>query len=197
MLNKLKCRKAVKEIILTLGIVTFSTMSFAQAKYFTKTGKIEFDATAAKSPEDIKAVNKSTTMVLDSKTGDLQFLVLMKGFEFSRALMQEHFNENYVESTKFPKAEFKGKIVDNTVVNYTKDGAYKVKVKGKLTMHGVTKDIESDGVITVKASKITATATIVALFADYKIAIPGVVSDKVGKSAKININCALEVLKGK
>jgi polyisoprenoid-binding protein YceI len=197
MMSKVKFCKGAKKIILTVSISILATMSFAQAKYFTKTGKIEFDATAAKSPEAIKAVNKSTTMVLDSKTGDLQFLVLMKGFEFPRALMQEHFNENYVESTKFPKAEFKGKIVDNTAVQYTKDGAYKVKVKGKLTMHGVTKDIESDGVVTVKAGKITATATIVALFADYKIAIPGVVSDKVGKSAKININCALEVLKGK
>jgi polyisoprenoid-binding protein YceI len=191
------CHKAIKKIIVVLCTTAISTMSFAQAKYFTKTGKIEFDATAAKSPEDIKAVNKSTTMVLDSKTGDMQFSVLMKGFEFSRALMQEHFNENYVESTKFPKAEFKGKIVDNTAVNYAKDGTYKVKVKGKLTMHGVTKDTESDGVITVKAGKVIATATIVALFADYKIAIPKVVSDKVASSAKINVNCTLEVLKGK
>ncbi len=187
----------MKKIILSISLTAITFISFAQAKYFTKTGKIDFDATAAKSPEDIKAVNKSATMVLDTKTGDMQFLVLMKGFEFSRALMQEHFNENYVESTKFPKAEFKGKIVANETVKYTVDGAYKVKVKGKLTMHGVTKDTESDGVITVKAGKITATATIIALFADYKIAIPGVVSDKVGKSAKININCSLEVLKSK
>jgi polyisoprenoid-binding protein YceI len=197
MLNEVKYRKAAKKIILVLSLSVIATMSFAQAKYFTKTGKIEFDATAAKSPEDIKGVNKSTTMVLDSKTGDMQFLVLMKGFEFTRALMQEHFNENYVESTKFPKAEFKGKIVDNTAVNYAKDGTYKVKVKGKLTMHGVTNDTEADGVLTVKAGKITATATIVALFADYKIVIPGLVSDKVAKSAKININCALDILKGK
>jgi polyisoprenoid-binding protein YceI len=187
----------MKKVILLLSIIAIATISFAQGKYFTKTGKIDFDATVPKSPEDIKGVNKSTTMVLDSKTGDMQFLVLMKGFEFTRALMQEHFNENYVESTKFPKAEFKGKIVDNVAVLYTKDGAYKVKVKGKLTMHGITKDTECDGVITVKAGKITATATIVALLADYKIVIPGVVSDKVAKSAKININCALEPLKGK
>jgi polyisoprenoid-binding protein YceI len=185
----------MKRIILLACISIFSTTTFAQGKYFTKTGKIDFDATAVKSPEDIKAVNKSTTMVLDSQTGDMQFLVLMKGFEFTRALMQEHFNENYVESTKFPKAEFKGKITDNAAVLYTKDGTYKVKVKGKLTMHGVTKDTESDGVITVKAGKITATASIVAKFVEYKISIPGVVADKVASSAKININCALEPLK--
>jgi polyisoprenoid-binding protein YceI len=187
----------MKKYISLIFLSAITSFSFAQGKYFTKTGKIDFDATAPKSPEVIKAVNKSTTMVLDSKTGDIQFLVLMKGFEFARALMQEHFNENYVESTKFPKAEFKGKIVDNTAVQYTKDGAYKVKVKGKLTMHGITKDTESDATISIKAGKITASSTIVAMFSDYKISIPTVVSDKVGKSAKININCVLDELKGK
>jgi polyisoprenoid-binding protein YceI len=187
----------MKKIILLLSVTTIASITFAQGKYFTKTGKIDFDATVPKSPEDIKGVNKSTTMVIDTKTGDMEFLVLMKGFEFTRALMQEHFNENYVESTKFPKAEFKGAIVDNAAVNYTKDGAYKVKVKGKLTMHGITKDTESDGVITIKSGKITATSTIVTVLADYKISIPSLVADKVASSAKININCALEPLPSK
>jgi polyisoprenoid-binding protein YceI len=185
----------MKKIILLLSVTTIASITFAQGKYFTKTGKIDFDATVPKSPEDIKGVNKSTTMVIDTKTGDIQFLVLMKGFEFTRALMQEHFNENYVESTKFPKAEFKGAIVDNAAVNYAKDGVYKVKVKGKLTMHGVTKDTESDGQITIKGGKITATSAIIASFADYKISVPTLVADKVANNAKINISCALEPLK--
>jgi polyisoprenoid-binding protein YceI len=182
----------MKKIILLLSITAIANIAFAQGKFFTKTGKIDFDATVPKSPEDIKGVNKSTTMVIDTKTGDMQFLVLMKGFEFTRALMQEHFNENYVESTKFPKAEFKGVITDNAAVNYSKDGSYKVHVKGKLTMHGVTNDTESDGVIVIKSGKITATATIVPVLADYKITVPNLVADKVAKSAKINISCALE-----
>jgi polyisoprenoid-binding protein YceI len=185
----------MKKIILLLSITAIANITLAQGKYFTKTGKIDFDATVPKSPEDIKGVNKSTTMVIDTKTGGMEFLVLMKGFEFTRSLMQEHFNENYVESTKFPKAQYKGAIMDNASVNYSKDGVYKVKVKGKLTMHGVTKDTESDGVITVKAGKITATSTIVASFADYKIVVPTLVADKVANTAKINITCALEPLK--
>jgi polyisoprenoid-binding protein YceI len=185
----------MKKVILSLSFLAVISSSFAQAKYFTKNGKIEFDATVPKSPEDIKAVNKSTTMVIDTKTGDMQFLVLMKGFEFTRALMQEHFNENYVESTKYPKAEFKGAIVDNASINYAKDGAYKVKVKGKLTMHGVTNSTEADGVITIKAGKITATSSINVALADYKISIPTLVADKVAKISKINISCALEPLK--
>ncbi len=185
----------MKKIILLFCAISLSTMCLAQEKYFTKTGKIDFDATAAKSPEEIKAINKSTTMVLDTKTGDMQFLVLMKGFEFARALMQEHFNENYVESTKFPKAEFKGTIADNSTVNYAKDGAYKVHVKGKLTMHGVTKDVLADAVINIKTGKLTASSTLVIAFADYQISIPSLVADKVAGIAKINITCALEPLK--
>ncbi|MEQ1554753.1 MAG: YceI family protein [Ferruginibacter sp.] len=185
----------MKKSILILAFSSLVSISFAQEKYFTKTGKVSFDATANKSPEIIKGTNKSTTMVLDSKTGDMQFVLQTKGFEFERALMQEHFNENYIESTKFPKAEFKGAITNNATVNYTKDGTYNVTVKGKLTIHGVTNDATTDGKITVKAGKVTAEASFVALLADYKVAIPTVVADKVATSAKVNVVCALEALK--
>ncbi len=185
----------MKKIIVVMSVMLLANIAMAQDKYFTKTGKIDFDATVPKSPENIDGVNKSTTMVIDTKTGDMQFLVLMKGFEFTRALMQEHFNENYVESSKYPKAEFKGNISNNASVQYTKDGVYNVTVKGKLTMHGVTKDVVADGKITVKGGKINATSTFIAPLADYKISIPSLVADKVATAAKINVNCALEPLK--
>lgn len=178
-----------------MSMVAFVNVTIAQDKFFTKNGKINFDATATSSPEKIIGVNKSTTMVLDTKTGAMQFLALMKGFEFERALMQEHFNENYVESSKYPKAEFKGTIVNNTAVNYTKDGLYTVKVKGQLTMHGITKDVETDGKINVAAGKIMASASLAVLLADFKITIPSLVADKVAKSSKIIVSCSLEPLK--
>lgn len=181
--------------IFFLAAVFTSTAVTAQDKQFTKTGKITFDATVPKSPENIDAVNKSAICVLDTKAGALQFAVMMKGFEFDRALMMEHFNENYVESNKYPKADFKGSITNNAAVNYTKDGVYPVKVKGKLTMHGETKDVEADGKITVKASKINAAADFEVLFKDYKIDIPELVADKVAKTAKIKVDCSLEPLK--
>ena len=117
--------------IFILFILSFQAIQ-AQDKFFTKTGKINFNATAPSSPEKIEGVNKAVTCVIDIKTGNMQFAVLMKGFEFERALMEEHFNENYVESSKFPKTEFKGSVSNNATVNYTKDGVYPVKVKGKL-----------------------------------------------------------------
>jgi len=166
----------------------------AQIKYFTKAGKITF---YSKAPlEDIEAVNNKVTCVWDVNTGQIELAVLMKGFEFERALMEEHFNENYIESDKFPRAEFKGSIEGNDKVNYAKDGSYPVKVKGKLTIHGETKDVETDGKLTIQGGKINAVADFSVLLADYKISIPGLVADKVSKIAKISVTCALEPLKG-
>lgn len=182
-------------LLLACATVIFTVSSFGQ-KYFTKNGKINFDATATSSPEKIEGINRSVTCVVDSKTGNMQFAVLMKGFEFERALMEEHFNENYVESDKFPKAEFKGAIAGNEKVNYDKEGTYTVKVKGKLTMHGETKDVETDAKLTVQGGKINASAEFIVPLADYKVSIPGLVADKVSKTAKISVACALEPLKG-
>lgn len=186
----------MKTIIFLLVSLIISGAVTAQDKFFTKSGKIKFDATVPKSPENIDGVNKSSICVMDIKTGNIQFSVLMKGFEFDRALMQEHFNENYVESNKYPKAEFRGIIINNSSVTYSKDGIYPVKVKGKLTMHGESKDVETDGKLTIKDGKISATAEFTVLLADYKVVIPQLVADKVSKTAKISIDCLLEPFKG-
>lgn len=181
-------------IVAAIGLSSILSQVHAQ-KYFTKTGKIHFNATSPSSPENIEGTNRSVTCVTDIKTGQLQFAVLMKGFEFDRALMQEHFNENYVESSKFPKAEFKGQIDNNGSVDYSKDGTYNVKVKGKLTIHGETKDTETDGKLIVKSGKIQAVAEFSILLSDYKISIPTLVADKVSKNAKVSVDCNLEPLK--
>src|SRR4249919_2520933 len=113
----------MKKINLVLIAILISGISFGQ-KYFTKNGKINFDATSPNSPEKVEAVNRTVTCVVDTKTGNIQFAVLMKGFEFEKALMQEHFNENYVESDKFPKAEFKGIINNSDQVNFAINNEY-------------------------------------------------------------------------
>lgn len=177
-----------------LAAVLVNTIQ-AQDKFFTKSGKISFDATVPKSPENIDGVNKTATCVLDTKTGNIQFAMLMKGFEFERALMQEHFNENYVESNKFPKADFKGILTDLAAVNFGKEGSYAVKVKGKLTMHGQTKDMEAEGKLIVKGGKIQVLSAFQAALSDYGIEIPQLVADKVAKAAKINVDCLLDPLK--
>jgi polyisoprenoid-binding protein YceI len=143
----------------------------------------------------VEAVNRSVTCVVDLKTGALQFALLMKGFEFERALMEEHFNENYVESNKFPKSEFKGKIKDVDEIDFTKDGTYKLKVKGDITIHGETKEVETEGKLVVQGGKINADADFNLKLSDFKISIPGLVADKVAKTVKITVSCSLEPLK--
>ena len=182
------------KILLTLALITTATLSFAQDRYFTKTGKINFSSKAPM--EDIEGKNKTVTAVLDTKSGAMQFAVLMKGFEFEKQLMQQHFNENYVESDKYPRSEFKGTIINNSEINYTKEGTYTAKVRGKLTMHGVTKDVETTGTIKVNGGGIDALSSFNVLLSDYKIKIPSIVKDKVSNSIKIMVDCSLEQLKG-
>jgi hypothetical protein len=161
----------------------------AQGKYYTKSGKISFFSST--SMEDIAAINKSVITLLEPKTGDLQFVAFIKGFEFKKALMQEHFNTDYIESTKFPKAEFKGQITNNSDIKYTVNGTYTAKVKGKLTIHGVTKDIETTGSVTVKDGKLTLSSSFNLLVADYNITIEKLYRDNISKSIKVTVDCTL------
>jgi hypothetical protein len=184
----------MKKIIIAAVVLSlFTSFVYAQGKFYTKTGKISIFSTT--SVENISAVNKSSVCLLDSKTGDLQFAVLMKGFEFRKAKMQEDFNSDYVESGKFPKSEFKGQITNNSTVNYGSNGTYSVNVKGKLTIHGVTKDVESTGTITVKDGKLLANSIFNILIADYNIKVPKMYMDNISKSIKITVDCTLEPLK--
>ena len=182
-----------RNLALAFCLLALQVSVAAQDKFFTKNGKISFVSKGA--IETIEAIHKSITCVLDSKSGLLQFAVLMKGFEFRKALMQEHFNENYVESSKYPKSEFKGQIVNNGEIDYTKEGSYKAKVKGKLTLHGETRDVEADGTIIVKNGSVNANSVFTILMSDYKIAIPNVVKDNMSNTVTITVVCPMEPLK--
>lgn len=172
-------------------------LSASAQKFYTKDAKFSFDATSTTSPEKIAAVNPKGTLIVDASTGKIESAVLVKGFHFEQALMEEHFNENYMESNKFAKASFAGDVVDfKKVVNLAKDGDYTAVVKGKLTMHGVTKDVETKGVFSVKSGKIAGVkSSFKAPLSDYKVDIPGVVRDKIAKDAKIDISGTLQLLK--
>lgn len=180
-------------LALVFSLVLFAVTTNAQDRFFTKTGKINF---VSKAPmEDIEGKNKTVTAVLDTKSGAFQFSVQMKSFEFEKALMQQHFNENYVESDKYPDATFKGVVANNGVVNYSKAGTYNVTVKGKLTIHNVTKDVEIPGTIKVDGDGLKAESTFNVLLSDYKISIPAAVKEKVSNSIKVVVDTKLEPLK--
>lgn len=184
----------MKKILLNaLLFVLVATAAHAQDRFFTKVGKISFFSSTPM--EAIEAHNKSATSVIDTKTGKMEFAVLMKAFHFEKALMEEHFNENYVESSKFPKATFSGNIMNLQDVNFKKDGTYNVTVKGNLTMHGVTKPVEVPGKITVKNGLITAVSSFTVAPEDYQIKIPNLVREKISKQIKVEVDMNYEPLK--
>lgn len=181
-----------KHLLLCVSFLLVIAVS-AQDRYFTKAGRISF---RSKAPlEDIEAVNKTVMAVLDIKSGALQFSVQMKSFAFEKTLMEQHFNENYIESDKYPKAEFRGVITNNGTVDYSKNGNYPVKVKGQFSLHNVTKNIEVPGTITVENGRIAALSTFNILLSDYKISIPSPVKNKVSNNIAITVDTRLEPIK--
>src|ERR1700761_6744586 len=140
----------------------------AQDIYGTDDGKISF---YSKTPvQDINPVSKQLAGAMNAKTKKVFFKVPMRSFVFQNSLMQEHFNENYVESDKYPNATFNGEIQGND--DLTKDGTYKVTVKGKLNIHNVDQERTIEGTITVKGGQITIHSEFMVKVADHKIAIP-------------------------
>ncbi len=162
------------------------TLGLSAQKYITKNGHIGFYSSTPL--ENIVADNNQVASVLDISTKEMVFQALMKSFIFERALMQEHFNENYVESEKFPKAVFKGKIVVPDNIDLTKKGKYDVTVEGDLTLHGVTKNIKEPGQIVVGDKEITAQSEFLLKPEDFDITIPGVVRDKIAKEMQVKVD---------
>ena len=175
--------------IIALSLVALVAMSFKLAdgkKYFTKTGNITFFSKT--DAENIEGVNHKVTSAFETTSGKLQFSVLTKAFEFEKALMQEHFNENYVESDKFPKASFDGKFDNVAAINFTKDGTYQTTVSGKLTIKDKTNTVSVPGTVTVKGTSVNTKATFKILLADYNVSIPSVVKDKINKEIEIRVD---------
>jgi hypothetical protein len=175
----------MKRIFLLLGISFFFLAANGQ-KFMTKNGYIGFFSHTP--VEDIKADNNQTAGVLDISTGELVFQVLIKSFHFEKALMEEHFNENYLESDKFPKSTFKGKITNLSAVDFTKPGKYDVNVEGDLNMHDVTNKISVKGTVEVVTGGINANSKFNIVPENYKINIPGVVRDNIAKTLEVTVS---------
>ncbi len=181
----------MKKLFLTTGLLLAASAAIFAQTYMTRTGRILFDATTKSSPERVDAKNNEVACVVDAKTGEVRFQVPIKSFKFEKTLMQEHFNENYLESDKYPKSDFKGTITNLADVHFDKDGTYNAKVSGKLTLHGVTLDINQPGTITVKGNSIKLSAKFPITLKDVNISVPAVVSDKVDKVVKITLDADL------
>jgi hypothetical protein len=168
-------------------LLSFVLFQAANAqKYISKTGHIWIYSHTPM--EEIEGHNRQVVSIVDAATGDLQFSLLVKSFEFKIALMQEHFNENYMESDKFPKSSFKGEITNLDKIDLKKDGVYPAEVSGDLTIHGVKKSFSVTGTIEVKGENISARAKFNISPKDYNIEIPALVENKIAKSIDVNVD---------
>ena len=176
----------IKNSCFTVVALFLSFLAFGQDKYMTKSGKIELNA----DDDHIKASTRSANVLLDKKTGEVNFVVLIKGFEFLQAGMQEKFNKLVMDSETYPSSQFKGTLDNYNAIDYSKQGNYTGKVKGVLTMHGVSRQIETDYSMKVDKAGIVVSSTIMVKMSDYNINKP-VDEDTV----TIKINCVLEEMK--
>ena len=170
----------MKKITGLLIILCFASNSYSQL-YISKTGFIGFYSKT--SFEDIKAENNQVYAVIDADKKNIAFSLLVKGFLFPKQLMQEHFNENYAETDKYPKANFTGNFSGE--LNPNKDGIYNVIVKGQLLFHNTTKPVETAAVLEVKAGKILGKAQFKVKPEDFNITIPSVVREKIAKEIMV------------
>ena len=158
--------------------------------YFTKNGRVSFFSSTPM--EDIKGDNNQVISIINTSTGELQFSLLNNAFHFKKALMEEHFNTDYIESAKYPKSAFKGAITNISSINLNADGVYKVTVSGNLNIHGVTKAVSVPGTITIKSGKISATSTFKVKVKDYNISIQSSVKNNIAETIELTISCNYE-----
>lgn len=175
------------KIIFIVLLLTAPLPGMAQKKIFSKSGIISFYSKTA--IEKIEAKNKKVFAVIDAENNKIDIALLIKGFEFEKALMQEHFNENYLESDKYPKAFFKGSFDEtNLPVTFANNTTQTLQVTGNLTLHGITKAIKTTATITVKNQVITATSAFTIVLSDYKIKVPALVAGNISKEILVSIN---------
>lgn len=179
----------MKKIFIAIIIIN-SLITLAQEKIITKSGDVSFEASVP-SFEEVKAKSNSVSCVLNTKTGHIASMALAKGFRFKVALMEEHFNENYIESDKFPKITFKG-IIENFKFDELTATEKSYKINGTMELHGKIKEI----VMNAKIKKVNNVTYISSNFSinvsDFDIEIPSVVSKKVSKKVDVSVNFELK-----
>ena len=183
----------LRGLILWLGALALPYAGKAQGKYITKAGHISFFS--ASIMEDIEARNDKVAAVFDMGGGQIAFAVPIREFQFKRTLMQEHFNENYMESEKFPRATFTGQVLNAAqVMKLLPTGTQSVEVEGNMTIHGVTRKVVVSGTIQQRDGQLVVFAYFNVAPADYSIDVPMLVREHIAKSVSIRLNIVCDPL---
>jgi len=169
-------------IVIIIGLLM--TLHLNAQKYFTRTGITQFEA-SEKAFEPVEAINKSTTAIFDANTGQVAAQVFIAAFQFDNALMQEHFNENYMDSHQYPKAIFKGELKDFSKNKLTSDSSF--DLDGTLTIKGIEKEIHTKVYLKEENNRLYVTTNFLVKPEDFDISIPSIVRDKIAKQIQISI----------
>jgi polyisoprenoid-binding protein YceI len=156
-------------------------------RVYTRSAKVSFFS--ASKLENIEAVNTQGICVIDLANNALEAQVMLKGFEFEKALMQAHFNEDYVESSRYPRADYKGTI-KNGPANWKTDGEYAIMTDGQMTLHGITQKVVAPGRLVIKNGNISAKADFKLTLSDFNIKIPAGKKDNISNAVQISIQVA-------
>ncbi|MCE7991790.1 MAG: YceI family protein [Roseivirga sp.] len=171
------------KIFLVLALSLSFLSVNAQDRYLTRSGHIKFFSTAPL--EDIEANNYKVLCIVDLSKGQIAADMLIKAFEFEKKLMQEHFNENYMESGKYPKSTFKGNFEVPAGLKSMTDGTYELAVDGELSVHGVKKPLSTTATLTVAGGKLTGAVKFGVKVKDHKIKIPKVVVRNIAEEVEV------------
>ncbi|TGE10618.1 YceI family protein [Hymenobacter fodinae] len=166
-----------------------------ETRYQTRTGTTSFFSSSPL--EAIEARSQQTAALLDLQTGQLAFSIPIRSFEFKRSLMQEHFNENYLESERYPKATFSGRLLQVNLPEL-REAASKVQsvtAEGDLTIHGVTRRVQVPGTLQLQNGQLLVQATFNVAPADYKIEIPALVRDHIAKNVQVKVRLTADALR--
>ncbi|MBS1526811.1 MAG: YceI family protein [Bacteroidetes bacterium] len=179
----------MKKPILFLALAGACLQVHAQKLFSTKTGQIKFNASSPL--ENVVAVNNQVDSKMVDKTGQIVFSALIKSFKFENQLMEDHFNENYLESSKIPKAEFRGYVTNVSAIDFSKDGKYPVNVDGTLTIHGVSQKVSTVGIMEISGGRPNISGVFKIKIKDY--GITGLyIGTKIAEEAEISVNCKYE-----
>ncbi|NML67397.1 YceI family protein [Hymenobacter sp. RP-2-7] len=183
----------LRGLLAWLGGLALPHAGLAQSKFMTKAGHLTFFS--ASIMEDIEARNDKVAAVFDLSGGQVAFAVPIREFQFKRTLMQEHFNENYLESEKYPRATFTGQVLDAAqVLKLLPTGTQNVEVEGNLTMHGVTRKIVVAGTIQQRDAQVILVAYFNLAPADYAIDVPLLVREHIAKSVSVRLNVTCDLV---
>ena len=174
----------MKKLFLAATAALVSMSSFAQI-YIAKDKSAQIKFFSETPVENIDATNEAVTSILNTSTDSVVVKVPINAFIFPKSLMQEHFNENYMESAKFPQAKFRGKIMED--IDFSKNGENKVTCKGDLTIHGVTKPVTLAGTLKVTDGKVVIDSKFLVKLKDYNIEVPKVVFQNIAEDIQVTL----------